>query len=147
MIDKAERKFTIKELSVTKTLAFLTEVFFDKKGLSGADLIALHKKYKINNTTSSVCKKLQLFVSKSGLFFYHGFEPDRNTSIMVLEELRKTTTSNTIYHPTQREYFAGLAMQGLLANLSQIRRDGFKDNEISEFARIQADALISELNK
>jgi hypothetical protein len=49
------------------------------------------------------------------------------------------------YKPTQREYFAARAMQGLLANLDGLRREGFKDCEIEQFAVIRADALIAAL--
>lgn len=48
---------------------------------------------------------------------------------------------------TKREYFAGLAMQGLLANLTDLRNQGFKYDDIEEFAVIRADALIAELEK
>lgn len=49
------------------------------------------------------------------------------------------------YKPTQREYFAARAMQGLLANLAELRREGFKDCEIEQFAVMRADALIAAL--
>jgi len=48
---------------------------------------------------------------------------------------------------TKREYFAGLAMQGLLSNLSDLRYIGFKDSELPEFALLQADELIKQLNE
>jgi hypothetical protein len=50
-------------------------------------------------------------------------------------------------HPglTKREYFAAMAMQGLLSNLTEI--EGFREHEIEEFAVMRADALIAELNK
>lgn len=38
-------------------------------------------------------------------------------------------------------------MQGLMSNIIGIRAAGFKDSEISEFAVMQADALIAELEK
>ncbi len=46
---------------------------------------------------------------------------------------------------TKRELFAAMAMQGLLSNLASIRREGFRDREIEEFAVIRADALIAAL--
>ena len=48
---------------------------------------------------------------------------------------------------TKRELLAAMAMQGLLANLADIRREGFRDREIEEFAVMKADALIAELEK
>lgn len=48
---------------------------------------------------------------------------------------------------TLRQHYAGLAMQGLMSNIIGIRAAGFKDSEISEFAVMQADALIAELEK
>lgn len=48
---------------------------------------------------------------------------------------------------TKREYVAAMAMQGLLANLVELRKQGFKDEELAPFSLIQADALIIELNK
>lgn len=47
----------------------------------------------------------------------------------------------------QRQKFAAMAMQGLLSNLEGIRREGFQDEDIDEFARMRADALIKELEK
>ena len=44
---------------------------------------------------------------------------------------------------TKREYFAALALQGILANSDLIERDAFAVRE----AVAHADALISELNK
>lgn len=48
---------------------------------------------------------------------------------------------------TKRELFAAMAMQGLLSNLNELRRTGFKDHEIEEFAAIRAEALLKELEK
>jgi hypothetical protein len=48
---------------------------------------------------------------------------------------------------TKREYFAAMAMQGLCANLKELRAEGFRDHEIEEFAVIMANGLIAELNK
>lgn len=39
-----------------------------------------------------------------------------------------------------------MAMQGLLSNLAAIRKEGFRDHEIEEFAVMRADALIAALN-
>ncbi len=47
---------------------------------------------------------------------------------------------------TKREYFAAMAMQGLMAN-SQTAKDGSDGNDISSASVLMADALISELNK
>lgn len=52
------------------------------------------------------------------------------------------------YGLTKREYFAGLAMQGLLANNSII--DNHSSNEmewISKHATCQADELLKQLEK
>lgn len=46
---------------------------------------------------------------------------------------------------TKRELFAAMAMQGLLANLAAVRAEGFRDEEIEEFAIMRADALIAAL--
>ncbi len=46
---------------------------------------------------------------------------------------------------SRREYFAALAMQGLLSNLAAIRQLGFRDSEIEEFAVMRADALLAKL--
>jgi hypothetical protein len=48
---------------------------------------------------------------------------------------------------TIREHFAAMAMQGLLSNLSDIRREGFNDKDIEAYAVMRADALIAELAK
>lgn len=46
---------------------------------------------------------------------------------------------------TKREYFAAMAMQGLLVNGMQLGMT--HEEEISKQAVVYADALISELNK
>ena len=46
----------------------------------------------------------------------------------------------------KREWFAGLALQGLLSNICELRKHGWNDNEIEEFACMRADALIEQLN-
>ena len=46
---------------------------------------------------------------------------------------------------SKRELFAMAAMQGLLANLAGLRREGFRDSEIEEYALLRADALIAAL--
>ena len=46
---------------------------------------------------------------------------------------------------TKREHFAAMAMQGLLSNLAAIRREGFRDAEIEQFALMRADALLAAL--
>lgn len=48
---------------------------------------------------------------------------------------------------TKLEYFAGLAMQGLLSNLAAIRKEGFRDEEIEQFAVMRANGLLAELAK
>lgn len=48
---------------------------------------------------------------------------------------------------SKREYIAALAMQGLLSNLADIRKEGFKDHEIEEFAVMRADALLQRLEE
>lgn len=48
-----------------------------------------------------------------------------------------------VFGVTKREYFAALAMQGLLAN----RYSNGERHEIANIAVNQADALIAELNK
>lgn len=45
---------------------------------------------------------------------------------------------------TKREHFAGLAMQGIIANQSCYT---LKDNQKAEYAIIMADLLIEELNR
>ncbi len=54
---------------------------------------------------------------------------------------------NTSFGLTKREWFAGMAMQGLLANLSSLRDGGFRDEEVATFSSQMADALIAALNK
>lgn len=44
---------------------------------------------------------------------------------------------------TKREYFAAMAMQGILSNASRIK----EENHWCKFAVIYADALIEALNK
>ena len=57
------------------------------------------------------------------------------------------------YGLTKREYFAALAMQGLLANsyqqdfCNQTPLSLANNSEIATIAVLQADALIAELNK
>lgn len=46
---------------------------------------------------------------------------------------------------TKREYFAAMAMQGILANLHNYSFE--HDSEIAKSAIYKADALITELNK
>jgi hypothetical protein len=48
---------------------------------------------------------------------------------------------------TRRELFAAMAMQGLLSNLAQLRKEDFRDRDIAAFAVWNADALIGELAK
>ena len=45
---------------------------------------------------------------------------------------------------TKREYFAGLAMQGLMAGMSSM---GFIAADVATASRIAADALLAELDK
>ncbi|MBS5907830.1 MAG: hypothetical protein KIC84_11455 [Dysgonomonas mossii] len=45
---------------------------------------------------------------------------------------------------TKRELFAAMAMQGILANPEKI---GGKDQELTQYSVMLADALINELNK
>ncbi|TFD96694.1 hypothetical protein E2605_07695 [Dysgonomonas capnocytophagoides] len=61
------------------------------------------------------------------------------------------TTQRGTYNPdymssglTKRELFAAMAMQGILANPERI---GGKDQELTQYSVILADALINELNK
>lgn len=61
------------------------------------------------------------------------------------------TTQKGTYNPdymssglTKRELFAALAMQGILANPERI---GGKDQELTQYSVMLADALINELNK
>lgn len=51
------------------------------------------------------------------------------------------------YGMTKRELFAAMAMQGLLANLAELRREGFRDEEIEVFAIERANGLLVELAK
>jgi hypothetical protein len=48
---------------------------------------------------------------------------------------------------TKREYFAAMAMQGLVANSELSEKHGIPQTETSELAVKMADALIAELNK
>ena len=48
---------------------------------------------------------------------------------------------------TKRELFAALAMQGLLSNLQEIRKEGFKDSDIEDYAVIRADSLLRKLGE
>lgn len=48
---------------------------------------------------------------------------------------------------TKRELIAAMAMQGLLANLGALRREGIRDDEIEESAVMRADGLLKELAK
>lgn len=47
---------------------------------------------------------------------------------------------------TKLELFSAMAMQGLLSDLSGLRKEGFKDNDIEEFAIMRAKSLIKELS-
>ena len=57
----------------------------------------------------------------------------------------------TEYGLTKREYFAGLAMQGLLANCNGGMTSGgsrtFSPNGISELALLHADELLKQLEE
>ena len=49
---------------------------------------------------------------------------------------------------TKREYFAGLAMQGILANDNVADGEGnLKASEVAKFTLLLADALLKELGK
>jgi len=48
---------------------------------------------------------------------------------------------------TKRELFAAMAMQGLLSNLQEIRKEGFKDSDIEDYAVIRADSLLRKLGE
>jgi hypothetical protein len=48
---------------------------------------------------------------------------------------------------TKRELFAAMAMQGLLANISDLYRNGWKGCEVEQFACERADGLLKELEK
>lgn len=51
------------------------------------------------------------------------------------------------YHGlTKREYFAALAMQGILANEDIIMKTSITPSEVCSFAVTQADVLIDALN-
>jgi len=43
------------------------------------------------------------------------------------------------------EHFSGLALQGLLSDLSGLRKNGFKDSDIAEFAVLMAVDLLKQL--
>lgn len=74
-------------------------------------------------------------------------KPDGGPAFPIpLRDGERWVGSGTEFGMSLRQYYAGLAMQGLMSNLADIRKEGFKDSHISEFARIQADALIAELN-
>lgn len=47
----------------------------------------------------------------------------------------------------KRELFAAMALQGLMANLAALRREGFRDCDITKFSLFHADALLAELEK
>jgi hypothetical protein len=48
---------------------------------------------------------------------------------------------------TKRELLAAMAMQGLLSNMSDLYRSGWKAYEVEQFACERADALLKELAK
>lgn len=56
-----------------------------------------------------------------------------------------------MYGLTKREYFAGLAMQGMLANLNGALLSGgtktLHPNHIAQMSVIHADAVLKELDK
>ena len=62
-------------------------------------------------------------------------------------EQHVTSAIESMASGDRRETLAAMAMQGLLSNLAAIRIQGFKDSEISEFAVMQADALIALLDR
>jgi hypothetical protein len=55
-----------------------------------------------------------------------------------------STTKEITRNPTLREYYAGLAMQGLLTADTEFERT---EEDIAMLAVKQADTLIAELNK
>jgi hypothetical protein len=63
----------------------------------------------------------------------------------TIDESVPNQPSITIGGLTKREYFAALAMQGILANDSTPKDVTFQ--EVCYRAAMQADALIEELNK
>lgn len=59
-------------------------------------------------------------------------------------------TSNDKHHQSgcsKREYFAAMAMQGLLANPREVVFDGIKTTSISAMSVAISDALIKALNE
>lgn len=76
-----------------------------------------------------------------------------NTTTKPLNQ-NKMENENTIQGLTKREYFAGLAMQGIMAQFTQMRAEGKStldymsmDRDIAEECVLIADALLAELNK
>lgn len=71
--------------------------------------------------------------------------------ITELDEIDGTTVNNTEYSGlTKREYFAGLAMQGLLSNLRIVRPSDKDEKENVAFAKgcVQyADELLKQLKE
>lgn len=75
-------------------------------------------------------------------------EPNHPANPVSEEETDRMDGGVKIYSGlTKREHYAGLAMQGMISNLSAISREGFKDSEIAKISVIMSDALIAELNK
>jgi hypothetical protein len=57
---------------------------------------------------------------------------------------KPTISDREVYGLTKREYFAGLAMQGMMANQGL---NSYENNTIAKWSIEMADALLAELDK
>ncbi len=128
-----------------KVLSFLEELYFSEHEHSGRELTAMVRRLKINNNCTTVLKRIGLLSPKNGNFIYTPEKPTKETAQQVVEILRENAASYKGYQPTQREYFAAMAMQGILSDQRFVQPN--QSCEVSKRAVENADALIAELNK
>lgn len=61
------------------------------------------------------------------------------------KELQTTTTTTTHIGLTKREYFAGIALQGILSNRWSMEFGNYNEEAKAEMAIKQADELLKQL--
>jgi hypothetical protein len=87
-----------------------------------------------------------LFISALRADYYALDVPPSPSDNSPMENTKhpKTEPNWSIAHLTKREYFAAMAMQGLLANGETITKG--EGHALAEYAIYQADELINSLN-
>lgn len=88
---------------------------------------------------STEVKRLRAICARDEPAMFKAAQEDDETVAELRAEVRRLRDE-------RRFRAACAAMQGLLAGLVALRREGFNDDEISEFAMIQAHKLLARLD-